>query len=86
MSKVMVSIFSACLGKPISLEQAERRGITLYFCLPCCPSDALECSHYLAILGVRGHVNSDKCFNRLAGFDCFSFQWLSYYMMEVPDA
>ncbi len=84
MSKAMVSIFSVCLGKPISYEQAERREIILYFCLPCCPPDASECSHYLAIFGICGHVTSDKAFNRLAAFNCFSFQWLSYYMMEVP--
>ena len=86
MSELMVSIFSVCLAKPVSAEQVERRGMVLYICLPCCAPDSSECSHYLAILGICGRINSDRAFNRLAAFGCYSYQWLSYYMREVSHA
>lgn len=77
----IVSIVAVILRRPVASEDMERQGFVLYFCLPCCAPDALDCTHYLAIVGIPGFIKSDAVFCGLAQYGMYSYQWLTYYVI-----
>lgn len=86
MGEGIYSIFAVCSQRPISMEDAETRGMELYCCVPCFDFDGGgDCTHYLSVLGMPGYMFSQTTFTLLAGFQVYSHQWLTYYRTTAKE-
>lgn len=79
----LMHIYGVSSARPITADACERRGYVLYMCAPM--SDLLsEPTHYFSVVGIGGAKPSDAIFMVFPSFGVFSYQWLTYYMREVP--
>lgn len=82
----IISIVAVMLRQPVGMDDCAALGMVLYFCLPCCPPDSLDCTHYLCIVGVPGFIKSDAVFLGFTQWGMYSYQWLTYYATGVSHA
>jgi len=76
----IVSVFAVCSMHPVDAEHVASEGLTLYFCMPV--GDFDKPTHYLSIVGCCGRSDSEFVFGVLRRYSVFSYQWITYYLLE----